>query len=155
VVSGEAPFDRWVNGDDDAINAAAVRGFAVFNGQARCANCHAGWRFTDDSFNDIGVGGQDVGRGAIVPGVPATQFTFKTPTLRDVERRAPYMHDGTVATLEEVVDLYDRGGDVQRPSLSPDIQPLHLNAEQKADLVAFMKTLTSRDKPVVVPVLPR
>jgi cytochrome c peroxidase len=155
IVSGDAPFDRWQNGDNGAIDAAAVRGFAVFNGQGRCATCHAGWRFTDDSFHDIGVAGTDLGRGAIITGVPATQFAFKTPTLRDVERRGPYMHDGTVATMEDVVELYDRGGDVKRPSLSSDIQPLHLSGEQKRDLVAFMKTLTSQDKPVVVPVLPR
>jgi cytochrome c peroxidase len=154
VVSADAPFDRWVKGNNRAIEQDAVLGFELFNGEARCSKCHAGWRFTDDSFHDIGMAGADVGRGAIVKGVPAMQYAFKTPTLRNVELRAPYMHDGTVATLDDVVESYDRGGDVKRPNLSPEIRPLHLSAAQKHNLVAFMKTLTSHT-PVEVPVLPR
>jgi cytochrome c peroxidase len=80
---------------------------------------------------------------------------FKTPTLRNVDQRAPYMHNGSVATLEEVVDLYDRGGAVHRASLSPEIVPLNLAAAQKRDLIAFLRTLSSQDQPVVVPALPR
>jgi cytochrome c peroxidase len=155
VVSADAPFDRWLAGDVQAIPAEAKRGFSVFNGAGRCAQCHSGWRFTDDSFHDIGVAGDDVGRGAVVKGVDVMQHAFKTPTLRNVEHRAPYMHNGSVATLEAVVELYDRGGEVHRPSLSPEVKPLNLTAAQKHDLVAFMKTLTSDDKPIEIPVLPR
>jgi cytochrome c peroxidase len=155
IVSGEAPFDRWVAGREDAVPASAKRGFMLFNGKAGCNTCHSGWRLTNDSFQDIGVAGEDVGRGALIPGMDVGRFAFKTPTLRNVAARAPYMHDGSVATLEDVVDLYNRGGAVKRPSLSPDIKPLELTPAEQHDLVAFMKTLTSHDPEVRVPALPR
>jgi cytochrome c peroxidase len=82
------------------------------------------------------------------------QHAFKTPTLRDVARRAPYMHDGSVATLEAVIDLYDRGG-IYRPSRSPLIAPLDLSKDEKASLIAFLNTLTSPPVVVPVPILPR
>ena len=84
----------------------------------------------------------------------ALRYAFKVPSLRDVARRAPYMHDGAVPTLEAVIDLYDRGG-IERPSRSSAIRPLHLTADQKADLVAFLRTLTSDPQPVPAPTLPR
>ena len=160
VVSGPAPFDRWVAGDERAVSAEAKRGFVLFNGKARCAQCHAGWRFTDDSFHDIGVPVRDAaradsGRGALVPGVEALAFAFKTPTLRQVAERAPYLHDGSAATLAAVIDLYDRGGDARRPSLSPEIRPLGLTAAEKRALVAFLRTLSSRDTVVAPTHFPR
>jgi cytochrome c peroxidase len=155
AVSAQAPFDKWVAGDAAAISESAKRGFVVFNEQARCSQCHSGWRFTDDSFHDIGVVTDDAGRGALLKDIPVMQSAFKTPTLRNADGRQPYMHNGSVATLEDVVELYNRGGLAKRASLSPEIRPLNLSAEQKQDLVAFLKTLTSRDAPVVVPVLPR
>jgi cytochrome c peroxidase len=155
IVSGIAPFDRWVSGDDDAMPAAAHRGFALFNTKAQCAACHSGWRFTDDSFHDIGVTGTDRGRGAIHPHLDTIQYAFKAPTLRNVAQRAPYMHDGSVATLDDVIDLYDQGGLAKRPSLSAEIKPLGLTAEEKRDLVAFLQTLTSVDKTVDIPAPPR
>jgi len=154
IVSGSAPFDRWVSGDDHAMPGAAQRGFALFNTKAQCTACHSGWRFTDDSFHDIGVPGTDRGRGVILPGIDAMQYAFKTPTLRNVARRAPYMHDGSVATLADVIELYDQGGLAKRPSLSADIRPLRLTAEEKQDLVAFLQLLTSTDSPVAIPELP-
>ncbi|HEY8152499.1 MAG TPA: cytochrome c peroxidase, partial [Myxococcota bacterium] len=87
VVSGRAPFDAWLEGDEDAISEAAKRGFVLFNEKARCSTCHGGWRFTDDSFHDIGVGGEDRGRGAVLADIEVLQFAFKTPTLRNVDRR--------------------------------------------------------------------
>jgi len=155
VISGTAPFDRWIAGDERAIPAAAKRGFTLFNEKGRCATCHAGWRLTDDSFHDIGVQSDDEGRGRILPGIAPARFAFKTPTLRNVARRAPYLHDGSAATLADVVDLYDRGGLVRRPSLAAEIKPLDLTAQEKADLIEFMQTLTSRDIEVRVPALPR
>jgi cytochrome c peroxidase len=155
IVSGTAPFDRWAAGDDGAISTEAERGFELFNTKGGCATCHTGWRFTDDSFHDIGVPGVDRGRGAMLPGIEAMQHAFKTPTLRSVAGRAPYMHDGSVATLEDVVDLYDKGGLEGRPSLSPEIKPLHLTSDEKQALVVFLRTLTSVDTPVAIPVLPR
>jgi len=152
IVSGEAPFDGWIAGDERAISAPAKRGFVLFNTKANCATCHAGWNFTDNSFRDIGLPDADRGRGKIL-NLPSMQHAFKTPTLRDVDRRGPYMHDGSIATLEAVIDQYDRGGDARRPSLSDEIRPLHLTGQEKADLVAFLHTLTGANPPVHVPTL--
>jgi cytochrome c peroxidase len=154
VVSGRAPFDSWIEGEETAISAEAKRGFVLFNTKAGCAECHSGWSFTDDSFHDIGLRDADIGRGKFLPTVVKMQQAFKTPGLREVSRRGPYMHDGLVTTLEAVVDHYDEGG-VDRPSRSDLIKPLHLSKPEKADLVAFMKTLTSEMDPTTIPVLPR
>jgi cytochrome c peroxidase len=153
VVSGQAPFDRWVEGDEHAISDAAKRGFLLFDGKANCATCHSGWRFTDDGFHDIGVKSDDKGRGAVVTGIPALDHAFKTPTLRNVALRAPYQHDGSERTLRDVIDFYD-GEYVNRESLSSDIKRLNLSDREKDDLVAFMQTLTGND-PVVLPLLPQ
>ena len=156
IVSAEAPFDRWLTGEKSAISASAKRGFALFNGKADCAKCHAGWRFTDDSFHDIGTLGDDVGRATVLPGLESMEHAFKTPTLRDVARRAPYMHDGSEGTLEQVVELYEKGGRVRsRPGLATEVHPLSLTAQDKRDLVEFMLTLSSPPQPVSVPSLPR
>jgi cytochrome c peroxidase len=155
IVSGEAPFDRWLNGDDSAINDAAKRGFVLFNAKANCSACHSGWAFTDSSFHDIGTAhDDDIGRGRLFPSSTALKYAFKTPTLRDVAHRAPYMHDGSVPTLEAVIDLYDRGG-IDRPSRDVEIHPLGLSAGEKADLIAFLRTLTGASQPFSIPVLPR
>jgi cytochrome c peroxidase len=155
IVSGDAPFDRWIRGTPAAINAAAKRGFALFNGRANCAACHSGWAFTDASFHDIGVAGdEDIGRGRLFPTSVKLQHAFKTPTLRDVARRGPYMHDGSLPTLEAVIDLYDRGG-IDRPSRDDLIQPLALSPDEKADLIAFLDTLNSDPKLFAISTLPR
>ena len=153
LVSNRAPFDRWIDGDEAAIGESAKRGFVVFNGKGNCAACHSGWRFTDDGFHDIGLESEDAGRGAEVPDEPLLQHAFKTPTLRNIDQRAPYMHDGSSASLRGVVIHYDSGF-LQRPSLSPEIHRLGLTETEIADLVAFMHTLTSRDDPISFPVLP-
>ncbi len=154
LVSNKAPFDRWIDGDEGAIDAAAKRGFSLFNGKANCAACHSGWRFTDDGFHDIGLPSLDPGRAAQVPDEPLLQHAFKTPTLRNVSQRAPYMHDGSIATLSAVVVHYDTGF-LDRPSLSPEMRRLGLSEGETNDLVAFMRTLTSVDDPVALPNLPR
>ncbi|OPZ00265.1 tryptophan tryptophylquinone biosynthesis enzyme MauG [Bradyrhizobium sacchari] len=155
IVAGEAPFDRWIMGDETAISAPAKRGFEIFNGKAHCSKCHAGPSFTDGSFHDIGVAkNDDLGRGRLFPRSQKLRYAFKTPTLRDVARRAPYMHDGSVATLEEVIELYDRGG-IDRPSLSPSIKPLSLTESEKADLIAFLQTLTASSTDTTFPKLAR
>ncbi|MCJ2037031.1 cytochrome-c peroxidase [Methylobacterium sp. J-068] len=143
IVSGQSPFDRWVLGDETAIDARAKAGFAVFNGRGQCAACHSGWTFTDGSFHDIGVGtGDDIGRAAFFTNSEQLRYAFKTPTLRDVAERGPYMHDGSLSSLEQVIDLYDRGG-IARPSRSPAIRPLGLTDAEKRDLITFLKTLTA------------
>jgi len=156
IVSSESPFDRWRRGSKSAISVSAKRGFSLFTGKAKCSNCHQGFNFTDDGFHNIGVksakGTKDLGRYAIRK-VKILQGAFKTPTLRDITLTAPYMHNGMYKTLEEVVDHYDRGGDTSE-NLSPEMKPLNLTGTEKADLVAFLKTLTGKQKPFVLPVLP-
>jgi cytochrome c peroxidase len=155
IVSGSAPFDRWIEGDEGAIGEPAKRGFDIFNSKAACAECHGGWNFTEGAFYDIGSARQDdIGRGRLFPDSPKLRYAFKVPTLRDAARRAPYMHDGSPATLEAVIELYDRGG-VERPSRSELIKPLGLTAQEKADLVTFVETLTEDPAPFAQPPLPR
>jgi cytochrome c peroxidase len=155
IVSTEAPFDRWIAGDPQAISESAKRGFVLFNTKANCAACHSGWAFTDSSFHDVGVAtGDDIGRGHLFPTSVKLQYAFKTPTLRDVARRGPYMHNGSVATLDDVIALYDRGG-IARPSRDSEIHPLNLSAAEKADLIVFLETLSSEPRPFVLPALPR
>ena len=155
IVSARAPFDRWIDGGETAISESAKRGFDLFNGKANCAACHSGWAFTDASFHDVGVARHaDIGRGRLFPNSVKLQYAFKTPTLRDAARRSPYMHDGSLPTLQAVIDLYDLGG-VKRPSLAEEIHPLGLSEPEKADLIAFIDTLTGAPEPVAVPQLPR
>jgi cytochrome c peroxidase len=154
IVSEWAPFDAWIGGDEKAISDEAKRGFEVFNGKAQCSSCHEGWNFTNEGFQDIGLPSEDVGRGKFLPDIVKMQHAFKTPSLREITRRSPYMHDGSLATLEQVVDHYDGGG-VDRPSRSDLMRPLHLTAQEKSDLVAFMKSLTSPLTPTAAPILPR
>ena len=143
IVAGVAPFDRWIMGDEQAISPEAKRGFALFNGKAQCSSCHSGPSFTDGSFQDIGSAtGDDIGRGRLFPDSEKLRYAFKTPTLRDVARRGPYMHDGSVATLGDVIELYNKGG-IDRPSRAPSIKPLSLNAAEKAELIAFLNSLTA------------
>jgi cytochrome c peroxidase len=153
IVAGYAPFDAWVAGQEDAISASAKRGFDVFNGKARCAACHEGWNFTDNKFHDIGVTETDIGRAAAEPANAKALYAFKTPGLRDIALRAPYMHNGEVATLEDVVIHYIGGG-IDRPSRAPLMGPIDLNAEEIADLVAFLKSLSATKAVVTLPVLP-
>ena len=153
IVSNLAPFDRWVMGEEGAIDEAARRGFVLFNGRANCAACHSGWRFTDDGFHDIGLQSGDIGRAEHLPEVPAMRHAFKTPTLRNVALRGPYMHDGSARTLRDTIVHYDTGF-VERPSLSPEMRRLGLSQPDVEDLVAFLRTLTSEDDPIPVPVLP-
>ena len=157
ILCGESSFDRWRKGDKDAVSEAAKRGFALFEGKAKCSTCHEGFNFTDNGFHNIGVkpasDEDDPGRFAVKK-VAINKGAFKTPTLRDVALTAPYMHNGLYRTLEEVVEHYDRGGDVSE-NLSPNMASLNLSAQEKADLVAFMKTLTGKPIQVAIPQLPQ
>src|SRR4029078_6016161 len=131
--------DAWIEGNEKAISEEAKRGFAVFNGKALCSACHEGWNFTNDGFQDIGLPSKDVGRGEFMPGVIKMQHAFKTPGLREIARRTPFMHDGSPATLEAVVDHYDHGG-VDRPSRSALMKPLGPTTQEKSDPVAFTQS---------------
>lgn len=145
LISPKSRFDQWVEGDDTALSEQEFQGFDIFVGKAGCVSCHGGWRFTDDAFHDIGLPGSDPGRGAIRGGAPGLP-EFKTPSLREVGRTAPYMHDGSLATLRDVVDHY-AGGVINRPSVAATVvRDLKLSDEEKAALVAFLNTLSSEPK---------
>jgi cytochrome c peroxidase len=144
VVSGNSPFDRYQDGEKSAMTPEQVRGMDVFFKKAQCDACHLGFNFTDGSYMNIGIGMDrskpDLGR-YVVSRREEDKGAFKTPTLREVEHTAPYMHDGSIRTLEEVVEHYDKGG-IKNPYLAEKIKPLHLTAQEKKDLVAFMKALS-------------
>lgn len=154
VVSDRAPFDAWIDGDEQAISEDAKRGFVIFNTKGLCSSCHEGWNFSNEGFHDIGLASPDIGRGRFLRDVSKMQHAFKTPGLREIANRGPYMHDGSIATLEDVVEHYDRGG-IDRPSRSDLVKPIGLTVREKADLVAFLKTLSSSPNPTTVPILPR
>jgi cytochrome c peroxidase len=152
-MSGNSPWDRWrYNKDDRAVSEQVKQGHELFNGKANCAQCHLGNNFTDSQFHNLGVGWdaaagrfKDEGRWAISRGLgedgrQGDRGAFKTPTLREVTRHAPYMHDGSAATLREVVEFYNRGG-VKNPWLDAKIAPLNLTDAEIEALVAFMNAL--------------
>jgi cytochrome c peroxidase len=146
LVSPPTRFDRWIAGEETALSADEQRGFALFTGKARCARCHSGFAFTDHAFHDTGLPGEDRGRGAVI-GLAAADHAFKTPGLRELTWTAPYMHDGSLATLEDVIRHYERGG-IVRPSRSTDMPPaFRLSDSERADLVAFLEALSSDDPP--------
>lgn len=142
LLSGGAPVDRFYAGDAAALSEDARRGFRLFVGVAGCSSCHLGTLFTDDGFHNTGVGwgGHDTGRYAVT-GREEDRGRFNTPSLRNVALTAPYMHDGSLATLEDVVEFYVRGGN-PNPYLAGEIRPLRLNERERADLVEFLRTLT-------------
>lgn len=160
VISDNSPFDQWVRGDSDALTPEQINGFKVFMDpdKGNCAGCHSAPNFTDNGFHNLGLASQgqenpDPGRYAIVP-IAVLEGAFKTPTLRDVELRAPYFHDGSASTLMEVVEFYETGGLV-RDNVAPGMKALDLTQQEREDLVAFMKSLTSPQTPYVLPTLPR
>lgn len=153
VVSGWSPFDRWAEGDENAVSESAKRGFALFINEARCAACHTGWNFTDNKFHDIGLRTDDIGRADIAPDEVKAERAFKTPGLRNISLRAPYMHKGQISDLQGVVEHYARGG-VKRASLAKEMQPFTLKDGQMDDLLAFLDSLTEEETFVPTPILP-
>ena len=144
IQAGGSPYDRYVWGDPAALSADAQAGLHLFRGRANCTVCHAGANLTDEQFHNTGVfwGQQpyDAGR-VVVTGVSEDTGKFKTPTLREIEHPAPYMHDGSIATLEEVVDFYDRGGNAN-PYRDRELRPLSLTGEEKEALLNFLRSLS-------------
>ncbi len=154
VLSGDSPYDRFKAGQPDALSESAKRGMQLFFGKANCSSCHVGASFTDHAFHNIGVGMEketpDIGRKAHSNLVGDTG-AFKTPTLRDIARSAPYMHDGSLATLEEVVEYYAKGG-TPNTFLDEELYELKLSPEEKSALVTFLRDgLSSSSYPTVTP----
>jgi cytochrome c peroxidase len=147
-MSGNSPVDRWRTGRDDAaVSADVKRGYELFFGKAECNQCHLGESFTDSRFHNLGIGWNaatksftDVGRYA-VSHRDEDRGAFKTPGLRDVAKHPPYMHDGSIATLEAVVAHYDRGG-IGNPWLTTRVRPLGLAPGEVRALVRFMEALS-------------
>lgn len=144
LITPGSRFDRYALGDKTAFTEAEKRGLIVFVGKGTCSECHKSANFTDDEYHKLGeIAGsgspRDLGRFEVT-NQDKDRGAFKTPTLRNVALTAPYMHDGSFATLEEVIDFYDRGGD--SPDKSDLIFKLDLTIQDKADLLAFLKTLT-------------
>ncbi|QOV90406.1 cytochrome-c peroxidase [Humisphaera borealis] len=147
-LSGNSPWDRWQAGDANAVNDQVKLGHQLFFfGKAACNQCHLGQNFTDSQFHNLGVGWdeqaktfKDEGR-SVVSRRTEDRGAFKTPTLREIASRAPYMHDGSHKTLREVVDFYSKGGQ-PNPHLSPKMKPLNLSSSEVDALVAFMEALS-------------
>jgi cytochrome c peroxidase len=152
VVAGDSPFDRWYfGGDQHAVDKSAKRGYEVFRrvDKGNCASCHSIAEhtalFTDNEFHNIGVGVRngaptDLGRYEVTH-TDRDRGAFKTPSLRNIAETAPYMHDGSLDTLVQVIDFHAAGGN-PNPWLDSNIRKLHLSTREKADLVAFLKSLS-------------
>jgi cytochrome c peroxidase len=159
VLAGNSPYDRYQAGETTALTQSAVRGMNLFNDaqKANCVTCHAGFNFTDESYHNIGVGmdkpNPDWGRFSVTKN-DFDKGAFKTPTLRNVTQSSPYMHDGSDATLLDVVKFYDRGG-LKNQWLSKEIKPLNLTDQDRADLVAFLEALTGEVRGAERPILPQ
>lgn len=154
IVSGNAPYDRFKAGDTQALSETQQKGMRLFFGKANCSSCHAGPNFTDHAFHNVGVGMQlaspDPGR-FVVSKLVGDTGAFKTPPLRDIHKSAPYMHDGSLATLKDVVDYYSKGGH-PNTYLDEEIYAIQLSEEEKLAIVAFLaEGLESRDYPLISP----
>jgi cytochrome c peroxidase len=144
VLSGNSAYDKFKAGDANALTDSQKRGMEIFfSNNARCDSCHEGVNFTNGKYANVGIGmdkpNPDLGR-YIVTKMEEDRGAFKTPTLRDISRTGPYMHDGSLKTLEEVVEHYNKGG-IKNKWLHQDVRPLNLKDQEKKDLVEFLKAL--------------
>ncbi len=158
IVSQNSSFYKYVMGQKDAMTQSAVHGMDLFKGKARCILCHNGPNFTDNGFHNLGVPQEgllkeDWGRFEVTR-LERDKGAFKTPTLRSITETAPYMHDGVFKTLEEVIEFLDKGGGAN-PHLSQLVRPLNLSADEKHDLIEFLKALTGEPIKIVPPKLPK
>ncbi|HUF48733.1 MAG TPA: cytochrome c peroxidase [Vicinamibacterales bacterium] len=156
IVSTDSPWVRFREGDTSALSEAARRGWEVFDQKAMCSRCHAGILLTDQQYHNVGIGmdaaDPDLGRYRVTQNA-TDRGAFKTPTLLDISKSAPYFHNGSVATLEEAVDLMLRGG-LDNPNLDrANLQAATLTAEERADLLQFLRELTATYT-IVAPTLP-
>lgn len=147
IRSRDSRYDWYAAGQTEVLTAEERTGLEIFRGRGQCAVCHGGPNFTDDQFHNTGVGvrpgrSNDTGRFAVT-GADRDRGAFKTPTLRDVARTAPYMHDGSLATLEAVIEFYSEGGR-PNPAIDPRMRPRDFSQDEKRALVAFLKALNGR-----------
>lgn len=144
IISGNTAWDRWRAGDQTAMSASAIRGWNIFQA-IKCNNCHDGVLFTDQQYHNVGIGMDqekpDVGRFTVTK-KPEDTGAFKTPTLRDVARSAPYFHDGSAKTLEEAVDIMLGGGKPNQYLDKKNLQPQRVLPEQREDLLNFLRALS-------------
>jgi cytochrome c peroxidase len=145
IISGDTPYDRWRAGDESAVGEDVKRGWKIFDEKAQCSNCHAGVLFTDLQYHNVGIGMDkpepDLGRFNATK-KEEDKGAFKTPTLRDIAKSAPYFHDGSAATLEEAVDIM-LGGGKPNPHLDrKNLKKVTLTPQEKQDLLAFLRALT-------------
>ncbi len=158
IVSGNSPFDKFEAGDKTALSESAQRGRELFRDpvKGRCSICHAGANFTDEKFHNLGVGADQPDWQKNHAGQmdhtkkPEDLGKYKTPTLRNIADTAPYMHDGSEATLEAAVEFYVKGG-IKNPNLDPEMKPLELTDQEKADLVEYLKALSGEVTKVTPP----
>ena len=145
LVSGNSAFDKFIAGNNGAISESAKRGYDLFKSERlKCSKCHSGDNFSDEKFQNNGAGmdseAPDFGR-YLETGNEEDKGKFKTPTLRDIARSSPYMHDGSIKSLAEVVEFYNQGG-IPNKNLSEYVKPLNLTESEKTDLVEFLRSLT-------------
>ncbi len=155
LVTEPSPFDRYLGGEKDALSADAKAGLALFQGEAGCVECHNGPLLSDGGYYRLGVSFRDEGRAAVT-GRKQDRFRFRTPSLRNVAETGPYMHNGSMKTLEEVVTFYYRGiPDAGPDGLRPDTSALRSRSYSEIDsIVAFLKSLTGKTPTVMPPQLP-
>jgi cytochrome c peroxidase len=146
LISGNSPYDQFLQGDSSALSASARRGMTIFfSERAECFHCHTGTFFTDHSLHNNGLYEEYQDKGAFEgTGNNRDRGRFKVPTLRNVELTAPYMHDGSMNSLDEVIRHYESGGK-DHPNRSPLIRPFTLTDKERRDLVNFLKSLTDRN----------
>jgi cytochrome c peroxidase len=156
IIGGNTPFDRWRAGDQSALSASAVRGWNIFQ-SIKCNNCHDGILFTDQQYHNVGIGMDqkepDPGRGKVT-NKPEDTGAFKTPTLRDIAKSAPYFHDGSAKTLEEAVDIMLAGGKPNQYLDKKNLEAHKLLPEQREDVLNFLRSL-SVDCTITKPPLPQ
>jgi cytochrome c peroxidase len=145
LVSGNSPYDQALRGDIAGLPKPAQRGEALFFSKAGCFRCHPAGPLSNGGYFNNGsyVEGGDPGRQALT-GLAGDRGKFRVPSLRNVAVSAPYMHDGSLPTLRDVIEQYERGGRGD-PSTDPLIKPLSLSESEKADLEAFLVSLTDDD----------
>jgi cytochrome c peroxidase len=155
AVSQPAPFDAYIKGDKKAMTAEQKEGWKLFTGKANCVSCHDGFNFTDGSFHNMGLhdgelNGKELGR-YLVKRRGAWYGVFKTPTLRDIAKSAPYFHDGSIKSLEEATMVCNTGRFETAKNLSTQIQNAKLSSADIRKIAKFMEALSGPDVPVNIP----